>query len=716
VIEQLASLLQYITLPLALLFKRGKESGDPKVSTADDSTGAPTSAATGDADVPMTDSPTTAASGAKATSSGQKEVAPAAKDPHLPEIPEHNLRLVVNIIVTGECGPRAFRDTLSLVNNLSFIPGAKEIFGQELISHALSLGKVILHDLDELSAQISKASSGTELHGVALAKFTPATADQAKLLRIFLSLDYVFDPRRINHNANPSEDEEQEKEHILMSIYENPVFGSIWKTLSECLTKIRVQEMLNVATVLLPLIEVLMVVCKNTTLKDAPLGRADSLDDGRATPTPAANADLETLFFTFTEEHRKVLNELVRSNPKLMSGSFSLMVKNCKVLEFYNKRNFFTRELHKRSNRPTNPPGTLNVNVRRDLVFLDSFKSLNFKSADEIKYSKLNIQFTGEAGVDAGGVTREWFQVLAKQMFNPDYALFTHAAADSTIFHPNVHSGVNREHLMYFRFIGRIIGKAIYENRLLDCHFSRAVYKRILGKAVTVKDLESLDLEYYNSLVWMLEHDITDVITETFSATSDQFGIMIETDLIENGRDVPVTEENKHEYVRLIVEHKLVGAVKEQLDSFLKGFHEIIPRELVSIFSEQELELLISGLPDINVDDWKNNTSYQNYTTSSPQIQWFWRAVRSFDKEERAKLLQFVTGTSKVPLNGFKELEGMSGFSKFAIHRDYGSTDRLPSAHTCFNQLDLPEYESYEKLRQQLYVAFTAGNEYFAFA
>lgn len=173
--------------------------------------------------------------------------------------------------------------------------------------------------------------------------------------------------------------------------------------------------------------------------------------------------------------------------------------------------------------------------------------------------------------------------------------------------------------------------------------------------------------------------------------------------------------------------------------SFRTGFHDIIPADLIAIFNEQELELLISGLPEIDVDDWKNNSEYHNYSASSPQIQWFWRAVRSFDKEERAKLLQFVSGTSKVPLNGFKELEGMNGFSKFNIHRDYGNKDRLPSSHTCFNrkcnsvidhmfntkihwltfdtiELDLPEYDSYETLRQRLYTAMTAGSEYFGFA
>lgn len=242
--------------------------------------------------------------------------------------------------------------------------------------------------------------------------------------------------------------------------------------------------------------------------------------------------------------------------------------------------------------------------------------------------------------------------------------------------------------------------------------------------------METLDLEYYKSLVWMLENNITDIIVETFSVETDDFGDKKIVDLVPDGRNVPVTDENKHEYVRLLVEYRLLTSVQEQMEHFLigksyhptghqyngsntwLGFHDIVPAELVSIFNEQELELLISGLPEIDVDDWRNNTEYHNYSASSPQIQWFWRAVRSFDKEERAKLLQFVTGTSKVPLNGFKELEGMNGFSKFNIHRDYGSKDRLPSSHTCFNQIDLPEYESYETLRQNMLTAITQGAEY----
>jgi len=323
-----------------------------------------------------------------------------------------------------------------------------------------------------------------------------------------------------------------------------------------------------------------------------------------------------------------------------MSGTFALLVKNPKVLEFDNKRNYFNRSIHTKASNTRQAFPPLQLSVRRDQVFHDSFKSLYFQTGDQMKHGKLSIRFHNEEGVDAGGVTREWFQVLSRQMFDPGYALFIPVSSDRTTFHPNQLSSINEEHLMFFKFIGRIIGKALYEGRVLDCHFSRAVYKRILGKSVNVKDMESLDPEYYKSLTWMLEHDITDVISETFSVDNDKFGVVETIDFIENGRNVAVTQENKHEYVRLMVEWKLTGSVKEQLDEFLKGFHEIIPADLVAIFNEQELELLISGLPDIDVEDWKGNTEYHNYTASSPQIQWFWRAIRSYDKEERAKLLQ----------------------------------------------------------------------------
>lgn len=705
--EQLSSLLSSITQPLTILLKKERErqeeeakmkakaEEEEKEKTGNPEVAETTTQTSGERDSTMADvGPATTEQENQAAQnqpSGEEQAKTNPQDEDMkkkqrvlepPVVPESNLRLVVHILAARECNGRIFRETLSTINNLSSIPGAKEIIGKELVEQAQELSRSILVDLNDLLPHIAQAQSGTDVQGIVLSKFSPGSSDQAKLLRILTALDYLFDPARGDKDKSAAS--ESEKEDLLKNLYESATFAPLWNKLAECLTVIRQKEnMLNVATTLLPLIESLMVVCKNTTLRDLPLAR-HGRDFSVSSPPP--DAGMEGLFFTFTEEHRKILNELVRANPRLMSGTFSLLVKNPKVLEFDNKRNYFSRRIHSRGAEARHPHPPLQLSVRRDQVFLDSFKSLYFKTADEMKYGKLSIRFHGEEGVDAGGVTREWFQVLARGMFNPNYALFIPVASDRTTFHPNRLSGVNQEHLMFFKFIGRIIGKALYEGRVLDCHFSRAVYKRILGKSVSIKDMETLDLDYYKSLLWMLENDITDIITENFSLEVEAFGEKQIIDLVENGRNIPVTQENKEEYIQRVVEHRLVGSVKEQLDNFLKGFHDIIPADLISIFNEQELELLISGLPEIDVDDWKNNTEYHNYSASSPQIQWFWRAVRSFDKEERAKLLQFVTGTSKVPLNGFRELEGMNGFSKFNIHRDYGNKDRLPSSHTCFNR------------------------------
>jgi E3 ubiquitin-protein ligase HUWE1 len=191
-----------------------------------------------------------------------------------------------------------------------------------------------------------------------------------------------------------------EKQDLLSTLYENPTFGRMWERLSACLAVIRQREhMLNVATILLPLIEALMVVCKNTTLKDPPVSQSQGKEMVMTSPPPESR--MESLFFTFTEEHRKILNDLVRHTPKLMSGTFSLLVKNPKVLEFDNKRNYFSRSIHNKApnTRQSFPP--LQLSVRRDQVFHDSFKSLYFQTGDQMKYGKLSNRFHREEGVDA---------------------------------------------------------------------------------------------------------------------------------------------------------------------------------------------------------------------------------------------------------------------------------------------------------------------------
>ncbi|ORY86772.1 hypothetical protein BCR37DRAFT_123533 [Protomyces lactucae-debilis] len=702
VLEQLSHLLGVVTRPLLMLKKRQKletqQSENVEMTLIE---AAPAEAA--NSIVPAGGD----SSESKPADSGEKPKSKKTLVP--PEIPVEHLRLVVNILRANECSSKTFQNTLATMQHLGALPGAKEVIADELVNQAQTLGMEIQGQLLALLGHIRPLQTDEELQASSFAAFSSSSSSQAKLLRMLKSIDYLFETRN-----GDQPDASADQANFVAQIYDSLNFGQLWSELSECLTIIHEKSnMVHVATILLPLIEALMVVCKQIAAGQG------STKDPKTTPssrqaTPASSESLATQFFSFTEQHRKILNQMVRNNPALMSGSFSLLVKNPKVLEFDNKRNYFVRKLRDRAAKEHYRP--LALNVRRDMIFLDSYKNLHFKSGDEIKYAKLNIRFAGEEGVDAGGVTREWFQVLARQMFDPNYALFVPVNADRNTYHPNKLSGINPEHLSFFKFVGRIVGKALYDGRLLDCHFSRPVYRKMLGKNVSLKDMETLDLEYYKSLLWMLENDITDVITETFSVERDDFGEVTIIDLIPNGREIPVTEENKQEYVARVTQYRLLDSVSEQLDHFMKGFNDIISPELVSIFNEQELELLISGLPDIDADDWRNNTEYHNYTAASPQIQWFWRAVRSFDDEERARLLQFATGSSRIPIEGFANLEGMQGVQKFNIHRDYTNGDRLPQSHTCFNQLDLPEYESYEALRNSLLTAISEGNEGFGFA
>ncbi|KAF1799301.1 hypothetical protein FB192DRAFT_1285399, partial [Mucor lusitanicus] len=615
--------------------------------------------------------------------------------PQPPLIPFEYIQKIVDVLSMGECSSRTFRSTINVLSRLSPLDGAMDAIIEGLTSIANACGQQIIVDLQQLYLILDQLKAGAELEGSALAQFSAATSHQARLLRVLKAMDYLYT------RNNKRTDHAEQNEKAVLKIYDNLDFLPLWTKLGACLSLIQEREdLLNVASVLLPLVESFMAVSKYVNHKGY-------------TRTETANP-ADEFFLSFTEEHKKILNIMVRNNPSLMSGSFALLIHNPKILEFDNKRNYFVQQLHKRSNRREQYP-SLRLSLDRANVFEDTYRKLQGLTGDEIKYGKLNVHFHGEEGVDAGGVAREWFSVLARQMFDPNYALFITSAADKLTYQPNRASGVNSEHLSYFKCVGRIIGKAIHDGRLLDAYFTRSFYKLMLGRSVDYRDVEAVDPAYYKSLVWMLENDITDIIDLTFSVETDDFGTNKIIDLKPDGRNIPVTEENKHEYVTLVTEQKLVLAIKDQVNAFLEGFHDIIPASLIQIFNEQELELLISGLPDIDIDEWKANTVYEGYTLSSPQIQWFWRAVRSFDQEERAKLLQFSTGTSKVPLEGFAELQGSNGVQKFQIHKEFGDVNRLPSAHTCFNQIDLPQYLTYEDLRANLFKAISECSTGFAF-
>ncbi|CDW98756.1 hypothetical protein, partial [Sporisorium scitamineum] len=366
---------------------------------------------------------------------------------------------------------------------------------------------------------------------------------EIQILNAILNQPYPHDhpdsrsslPGRHKPDAAQSEAQKKKREQDeaeLAKIYESFEFDTLWSKLSDVLSRMKNDP--GAAQILLPLIESMMVVSQHVASPEAessssaptearPPHSRSSTQGGPKSP----RENIEDNFFAFTEKHRKILNIMVRQNPSLMSGSFALLVRNPKVLDFDNKKNYFTQQLHKGRRDHYTP---LSLSVRRNSVFEDSFRYFSRKTGPEVKHGKLNVRFNNEEGVDAGGVTREWFQVLARAMFNPDYALFQPCAADRTTYQPNRMSYVNPDHLSFFKFVGRIIGKAIYDGRLLDAYFTRSFYKHILGKPVDYRDLESIDPEYFKSLEWMLNNDITDILDLTFSVDDEEFG---ETKVIE---------------------------------------------------------------------------------------------------------------------------------------------------------------------------------------
>lgn len=215
------------------------------------------------------------------------------------------------------------------------------------------------------------------------------------------------------------------------------------------------------------------------------------------------------LFSCLLERHRTVLNQILRQTTiPLSEGPFAVLVNHTRLLDFDVKRRYFRQELEQMEEGFRRED--LIIHVRREHVFEDSYRELYRRSPEEMK-ANLYITFDGEEGQDAGGLLREWYLIIAREMFNPNYALFKTTPGDRVTYMPNPSSHINPEHLNYFKFVGRIIAKAIYDNKLLDCYFTRSFYKHILGKPVHFTDMESEDYAFYQGMVFLLEHDLNEM-------------------------------------------------------------------------------------------------------------------------------------------------------------------------------------------------------------
>uniref|UniRef100_G3NLP4 E3 ubiquitin-protein ligase n=1 Tax=Gasterosteus aculeatus aculeatus TaxID=481459 RepID=G3NLP4_GASAC len=349
-------------------------------------------------------------------------------------------------------------------------------------------------------------------------------------------------------------------------------------------------------------------------------------------------------------------------------------------------------------------PQHIKITVTRKTLFEDSFQQIMSFNAQDLR-RRLWIIFPGEEGLDYGGVAREWFFLLSHEVLNPMYCLFEYAGKDNYCLQINPASYINPDHLKYFKFIGRFIAMALFHGKFIDTGFSLPFYKRILNKPLALKDLESIDPEFYNSLMWIKDNNIEECGLELFfSVDKEILGEVSTHELKPDGGELQVTEENKEEYIRLVAEWRMSRGVEEQTQAFFEGFNEVLPQQYLQYFDAKELEVMLCGMQEIDLVDWQRSTIYRHYARNSKQIVWFWQFIKEMDNEKRMRLLQFVTGTCRLPVGGFADLMGSNGPQKFCIEK-VGKENWLPRSHTCFNRLDLPPYKSYEQMKEKLMFA-----------
>ncbi|PCH39963.1 HECT-domain-containing protein [Wolfiporia cocos MD-104 SS10] len=347
------------------------------------------------------------------------------------------------------------------------------------------------------------------------------------------------------------------------------------------------------------------------------------------------------------------------------------------------------------------------ISVRRGMVAQDGFNKL--QEAD--LHRRVEIEFVDqfgqpEAGIDGGGVFKEFLTSLCKEVFDSDRGLWL--ANKKNELYPNPHSYATESHsLEWYRFIGRILGKALYDGILIDVAFAGFFLAKWLGKQSFLDDLASLDPDLYQGLIF-LKHYTGDPeeLSLNFTVAEEEFGVAKTVELIPNGSNIPVSRENRLQYIYLVSHYRLNKQIRRQSEAFFDGLSTMIDPKWLRMFNQQELQILLGGVnAPVDLEDMRKHTVYGGlYNDHHPTIEKFWKVVNTFDHEQRRALLRFATSCSRPPLLGFGELR-----PNFSI-RDAGSDEnRLPTASTCVNLLKLPRYENEQTLRNKLLQAITSN-------
>lgn len=386
-----------------------------------------------------------------------------------------------------------------------------------------------------------------------------------------------------------------------------------------------------------------------------------------------------------------------------MKNPFILSLKQKTIYLFYDSR--VKQIQHRRRAHISNMlNGTLSlpyfiIKVSRDNIIQDALTQLEIVAADNPGHlqKQLVVEFDGEQGIDEGGVSKEFFTIALEEIFKPDYGMFRfNEDTGYHQFNPIQFQETEKEYML----IGMILGLAIYNSINLDIAFPTVIFKKLLDYEGTFEDLEFSHPDVYRNMTILLEadKDTVDSMTLTFTAgLTSMFDEVVHYDLVKNGKDKAVNNKNKFHFVEVYADFLLNKSIQKSFNAFKRGFELVTDNSpLPDLFRPEELEHMVIGQRKYDWEVLEETCEYDGgYNKEHPTIKNFWLVFNEMDEKDKKMFLEFCTGSDRVPVGGLMRL-------KVKIQSSGPDSDRLPTAHTCFNVLLLPAYETIEKLKERL--------------
>ncbi|KAL9183884.1 hypothetical protein ACHAXT_004740 [Thalassiosira profunda] len=489
---------------------------------------------------------------------------------------------------------------------------------------------------------------------------------------------------------------------------------------------------------------------QETTLQD---NGNDDMDDSsvesaeEAAPVSADDAGGDALASTFRDpKMARVLTYIPQAMPfSRRVNLFNSLLESDK-LRTQDETMSIRQMINLEEGEETDISGRERVTIRRDALYSDSKQRLNRlgkKLRKRVQVTFVNKHGQQEAGIDGGGVFKEFLDDLISDAFLPeavkdeggegeddDSVVETHP--DFFVVTPlqtlkvNTALDGNDAMLSHYEFLGRVLGKSIYESILVEPQFCLPFLNKLLGKQNSLDDLKNIDSEYYKNLKSLRHMAVRDI--NNLGLTFELHESANETiELMRGGSNVPVTKENVIQYIHLVSHQKMNVRGSRQTAAFLRGFRDIIPAQWMRLFSAYELQKLISGddtVKGIDVEGMMNVMRYSGgLHPSQPIVQWLWQVVYEMSPEQQRQFLKFMTSCSRQPLLGFGSMVPLPCIQQIRLREDDHGNDvaeglatgsvRLPTSSTCMNLLKLPKYTSKEMLREKLLYAieYSSGFE-----